>query len=169
MRLVSFELSDGSQGYGVLEGDTIRAAGAALSAKYADLRAVLAADAVPEMAVADGTVYALADVTLRSPIPNPDKIICIGLNYMSHIKETGREKPKHPSIFTRYPSSVLGHDVDLIRPKASPDFDYEGELAVIIGTEGRHISAANAWDHIAGYSVFNDGSIRDYQIHTSQM
>lgn len=168
MQLVSFELNDGTQGYGVLNGDTITAAGDALSAKYADVRAVLAADAVAEMAAADGATYALADVTLRSPVPNPDKIICIGLNYLSHIKETGRDKPKHPSIFTRYPSSVLGHDVDLIRPKASQDFDYEGELAVIIGKEGRHISPENAFDHVAGYSCFNDGSIRDYQIHTSQ-
>jgi 2-keto-4-pentenoate hydratase/2-oxohepta-3-ene-1,7-dioic acid hydratase in catechol pathway len=168
MQLVSFELNDGTQGYGVLNGDTITAAGDALSAKYADVRAVLAADAVAELAAADGATYALADVTLRSPVPNPDKIICIGLNYLSHIKETGRDKPKHPSIFTRYPSSVLGHDVDLIRPKASQDFDYEGELAVIIGKEGRHISPENAFDHVAGYSCFNDGSIRDYQIHTSQ-
>lgn len=168
MRLVSFKLNDGTQSYGVMQGDQIQAAGAALTAKYTDLRAVLTAGAVADLAGADGATYALSDVTLMSPLPNPDKIICIGLNYMSHIKETGREKPKHPSIFTRYPSSVLGHDVPLIRPKASHDFDYEGELAIVIGTQGRHISAENAWDHIAGYSCFNDGSIRDFQIHTSQ-
>ncbi|MEZ5674961.1 2-keto-4-pentenoate hydratase/2-oxohepta-3-ene-1,7-dioic acid hydratase (catechol pathway) [Thalassovita litoralis] len=168
MRLVSFQLNDGTQSYGVIEGDAIRAADTALTSKYADLRAVLTAGATAELAGSTGPVLALADVTLLSPLPNPDKIICIGLNYMSHIKETGRDKPKHPSIFTRYPSSVIGHDVPLVRPKASQDFDYEGELAVIIGKEGRHIAQADAWDHIAGYSCFNDGSIRDYQIHTSQ-
>ena len=168
MRLVSFQLNDGTQSYGVIEDDVIRAADAALTSKYADLRAVLTAGATAELAGSTGPVLALTDVTLLSPLPNPDKIICIGLNYMSHIKETGRDKPKHPSIFTRYPSSVIGHDVPLVRPKASQDFDYEGELAVIIGKEGRHIAQADAWDHIAGYSCFNDGSIRDYQIHTSQ-
>lgn len=168
MRLVSFQLSDGTQSYGVMEGDAIRVADAALTAKYADLRAVLAADAAAELASSTGALLALSDVTLLSPLPNPDKILCIGLNYMSHITETGREKPKHPSIFTRYPSSILGHGVDLIRPKVSQDFDYEGELAVIIGKPGRHISVDDAWDHIAGYSCFNDGTIRDFQIHTSQ-
>lgn len=170
MRLVSYVTKDNTQSYGLVKGDTIRDAGAALGGKYADLRAVLAADALADLAAAaaTGATYALGDVTLLSPLPNPDKIICVGLNYMSHINETGREKPKHPSIFTRYPSSVIGHDVPLIRPKASHDFDYEGELAVIIGKAGRHISEADALDHVAGYSCFNDGSIRDYQIHTTQ-
>ncbi|WP_372605115.1 fumarylacetoacetate hydrolase family protein [Actibacterium sp.] len=170
MRLVSYVTKDNTRSYGLVKGDTIRDAGAALGGKYADLRAVLAADALADLAAAaaTGATYALGDVTLLSPLPNPDKIICVGLNYMSHINETGREKPKHPSIFTRYPSSVIGHDVPLIRPKASHDFDYEGELAVIIGKAGRHISEADALDHVAGYSCFNDGSIRDYQIHTTQ-
>lgn len=170
MRLVSYVTKDNTRSYGLVKGDTIRDAGAALAGKYADLRAVLAADALADLAgaAATGATYALGDVTLLSPLPNPDKIICVGLNYMSHINETGREKPKHPSIFTRYPSSVIGHDVPLIRPKASHDFDYEGELAVIIGKAGRHISEADALDHVAGYSCFNDGSIRDYQIHTTQ-
>lgn len=167
MRLVSFKKADGTTSYGTCDGTMIRDAGAELSGAYADLRAVLAAGAAAELE-GKGPELAMSDVTLLSPVPNPDKIICIGLNYMSHINETGRDKPKHPSIFTRYPSSVLGHDVPLVRPKASHDFDYEGELAVVIGKEGRHISQEDAWDHIAGYSCFNDGSIRDYQIHTSQ-
>ncbi len=168
MRLVSFTRADGTPSYGIMDGDKIKDCGDALSGQYADLRAVLAADALDALTTAEGPLLETADVTLLSPVPNPDKILCIGLNYMSHIKETGREKPKHPSIFTRYPSSVLGHDVPLIRPKASDKFDYEGELAVIIGKEGRHISEADAMDHIAGYAPFNDGSIRDFQIHTSQ-
>lgn len=97
-----------------------------------------------------------------------DQIICIGLNYMTHITETGRDKPAKPSIFTRYPSSVVGHDVPMIRPQASDWFDFEGELAVIIGKAGRNISEADAMAYVGGYSCFNDGSIRDYQRHTSQ-
>ncbi|MDK3018826.1 fumarylacetoacetate hydrolase family protein [Pseudodonghicola flavimaris] len=168
MRLVSFRRSDGTASFGLIEGDRIKDCGAALAGRYADLRAVLAADALPELAAAKGPVLAMDAVEMLSPVPNPDKILCIGLNYLSHIKETGREKPKYPSIFTRYPSSVLGHEARLIRPRASEKFDYEGELAVIIGKPGRHIPEAEAWDHIAGYACFNDGSIRDYQVHTSQ-
>jgi len=170
MRLVSYTLSDNSTSYGMMDGDTIRDAGATLGSQYADLRAVLAADALDALATAaaKGASYALGDVTLLSPLPNPDKIICVGLNYATHIAETGRDKPKYPSLFTRYPSSILGHDVPLIRPTISQDFDYEGEMAVIIGKEGRHITPENALDHVAGYSCFNDGTIRDYQIHTSQ-
>jgi 2-keto-4-pentenoate hydratase/2-oxohepta-3-ene-1,7-dioic acid hydratase in catechol pathway len=101
-------------------------------------------------------------------VPRPGKILCIGLNYLPHILETGREKPEKPTIFTRYPSSVVGHGTPIQRPTASTKHDYEGELAVIIGKPGRHIAEADAWDHIAGYSCFNDGSIRDWQNHTTQ-
>lgn len=167
MRLVSFIHPNGTSTYGTQDGEMVRDAGAELSSKYADLRAALAADAVSELAGV-GEALSLADVTLLPPIPNPDKILCIGLNYMSHIKETGRDKPQYPAIFIRHPSSLVGHDVPLVRPKASDKFDYEGELAVIIGKEGRHIDPENVWDHIAGYTCFNDGSIRDYQVHTSQ-
>jgi 2-keto-4-pentenoate hydratase/2-oxohepta-3-ene-1,7-dioic acid hydratase in catechol pathway len=113
---------------------------------FPDLRAALTAGALDQVKAAAeaGDVLDMADVTLLSPVPNPDKIICIGLNYMTHITETGRDKPAKPSIFTRYPSSVVGHDVPMIRPTASDWFDFEGELAVIIGKAGRHISEADA-------------------------
>ncbi|MBW6419755.1 fumarylacetoacetate hydrolase family protein [Celeribacter sp. PS-C1] len=167
MRLVSFISSSGQTSYGTVEGSDILDAGAVLRDRYRDLQAVLAADALAELEGV-GEKTPLSDVTLLPPIPAPEKILCVGLNYMSHIEETGREKPKHPSIFTRYPSSFVGHDTPLVRPKASNDFDYEGELAVIIGKPGRHITAADAFDHIAGYTCMNEGSIRDYQIHTTQ-
>lgn len=167
MRLVSFIHPNGTSTYGTQNGDKVRDAGAELSSKYPDLRAVLAADAAAELDGV-GEELSLADVTLLPPIPNPDKILCIGLNYMTHIKETGRDKPNYPAIFIRHPSSLVGHDVPLVRPKASDKFDYEGELAVIIGKEGRHIDPENVWDHVAGYTCFNDGSIRDFQVHTSQ-
>ena len=166
MRLVSFRRKDGAAGFGMMiDGQIKDCTGAG---PHADLRAVLAAGDLPALAAAEGPMLDPSDITLLPPVPNPDKILCIGLNYLTHIKETGRDKPKHPSIFTRYPSSVLGHDVDLIRPKVSEKFDYEGELAIIIGKPGRHIAEADAMDHVAGYACFNDGSIRDYQVHTSQ-
>ncbi|WP_407495747.1 fumarylacetoacetate hydrolase family protein [Pseudooceanicola sp. MF1-13] len=167
MRLVSFLRPDGTASYGTTDGETIHDAGAELSGTYADLRAVMDAGAVSDLE-GKGAKLALGDVTLLPPVPNPDKILCIGLNYMSHIKETGRDKPEYPSIFTRYPSSLVGHGTPLVRPKASANFDYEGELAVIIGKKCRHVSEGNALDYVAGYTCFNDGSIRDYQVHTSQ-
>lgn len=170
MRIASYITSDGIASYGVAENGQLKDVGAAFRQKYSDLRAVLAAGALGDLAAAagQGGVLAEGDVTLISPVPNPDKIICIGLNYMTHINETGRDKPAKPSIFTRYPSSVTGHGQPMIRPKASDWFDFEGELAVIIGTAGRDIAEADAMQHVAGYSCFNDGSIRDYQRHTSQ-
>lgn len=167
MRLVSFITPSGTASYGTVVGSDVLDAGAVLGAQYADLRQVIAADAVAGLAGV-GTALPLADVTLLPPVPSPEKILCVGLNYLSHIAETGRDRPRHPSIFTRYPSSLVGHGTPLVRPKVSKDFDYEGELAVIIGKAGRHIPAEAAFDHVAGYSCMNEGSIRDYQIHTTQ-
>ncbi|MAC78715.1 MAG: 5-oxopent-3-ene-1,2,5-tricarboxylate decarboxylase [Rhodobacteraceae bacterium] len=168
MRISSYITPDGRASYGIVKDGKLHDAGRALGATYPDLRAVIAAGALDALKDAAGDVHDMSDVTLLSPVPNPDKIICIGLNYMTHIKETGRDVPKHPPVFTRYPSSVIGHDVPLIRPPVSDWFDFEGELAVIIGTGGRNIPEDQAMSHVAGYSCFNDGSIRDYQRHTSQ-
>ncbi|MBJ6133940.1 fumarylacetoacetate hydrolase family protein [Ochrobactrum sp. Q0168] len=166
MRLISFEI-DGRPSYGLMRDTFIHEATAAFRAIYPDLRSALAAGKASAIETESDGMDPSA-VKLFSPIPNPDKIICIGLNYANHIKETGREKPKYPSIFTRYPSSVLGSGVPLLKPICSDEFDYEGELAVIIGKEGRNIPAASAKDYILGYSCFNDGSIRDFQRHTTQ-
>lgn len=167
MRLASFTRADGTRSYGTAEGDCIRDAGAVLSGKYDDLKSVLAAGALAELE-GMGKPIALDEVTFLPPVPNPEKILCIGLNYLPHILESGRPHPEYPSFFTRYPSSIVGHGVPIERPSASREFDYEGELAFVIGKDGRHISDEAAWDHIAGYSCFNEGSIRDYQNHTTQ-
>lgn len=167
MRLVSFVRRDGTLSYGTAKSDTILDAGAVFAGKYADLKSVLAAGAVDELKGV-GDPLPSASVTYLPPVPNPEKILCIGLNYLPHILESGRPHPEYPSIFTRYPSSVVGHGVAIERPQASREFDYEGELALVIGKDGRHIDEADAWDHIAGYSGFNEGSIRDYQNHTTQ-
>jgi 2-keto-4-pentenoate hydratase/2-oxohepta-3-ene-1,7-dioic acid hydratase in catechol pathway len=110
---------------------------------------------------------ALADLQLLPVIPRPGKILCVGLNYRAHVLETGREPPEFPLLFTRFAESQVGHGTPLVRPRASTRFDYEGELAVVIGRSARHVDRSRALDHVAGFACFNDGSIRDWQRHSS--
>ena len=112
--------------------------------------------------------FALADVTLAPVIPDPDKIVCVGLNYHDHVVETGRTVTPNPMLFARYVGSQVGDGEALVKPLESDEFDYEGELAVIIGKGGRRISEADALSHVAGYACYNDASVRDWQRHTSQ-
>jgi len=107
-------------------------------------------------------------VRLLNPIPRAGKIICLGLNYIDHAAESGHAKPEFPVVFLRAGSSMAGPQEPMIRPKASTAFDYEAELVAIIGTECRHATPENALDFIFGYTIFNDGSIRDYQRKSSQ-
>ena len=102
------------------------------------------------------------------PFPTPPKIICVGLNYRDHSAESGFKQPDYPTLFTRFATSLVGHEAPVVRPKVSDKFDYEGELVAVIGKGGRHISAASALDHVAGYSIFNDVSVRDYQFKSPQ-
>jgi 2-keto-4-pentenoate hydratase/2-oxohepta-3-ene-1,7-dioic acid hydratase in catechol pathway len=135
-----------------------------------DLAAALAAEGIDAIARHAAAVpdHALGDIDFLPVIPRPEKLICVGLNYRDHAAEVGAEIPKYPTLFVRFPDSQVGHGGALVRPKASTRFDYEGELAVIIGKSGRHIGRDNAFDHVAGYSCFNDGTIRDWQGHTTQ-
>jgi 2-keto-4-pentenoate hydratase/2-oxohepta-3-ene-1,7-dioic acid hydratase in catechol pathway len=112
--------------------------------------------------------HRLDAVTLWPVITHADKILAIGLNYRTHVEEGGRKIPEHPMIFVRWNDSQVGHDQPLVRPKVSHIFDFEGEMAVIIGKKARHVSEADSLDYIAGYSCFNDGSVRDWQRHTGQ-
>lgn len=112
--------------------------------------------------------YSLDELTFLPVVPDPDKILCIGINYASHVKETGREMPDKPMVFTRFANSQIGHGGSMIRPRLSERFDFEGELAVIIGRQGRYIEPGDALGHIAGFSCYNDGSVRDWQRHTTQ-
>ena len=106
--------------------------------------------------------------TMLPPVPNPGKIICVGLNYSDHAAEAGLSIPKSEILFLRVPGSIVGHGQAIIRPKASKHFDYEAELIIVIGKKGRNIPKSKALDHVAGYSVGNEGSIRDYQMKASQ-
>lgn len=102
------------------------------------------------------------------PIPDPQKIICVGLNYRDHAAEAGLKVPSYPVLFTRFPTSMVGHRKALVAPKASRHYDYEAELVAIIGRRARNIRKRDALDHVAGYSIFNEGSIRDFQMKASQ-
>ena len=107
--------------------------------------------------------HKLSDIRFLPVIPNPHKILCAGVNYKSHAAEVGRELPKQPSMFIRFTDTLVGHEGEMIRPKLSDNFDFEGELTMVIGKGGRHIPIERALDHVAGYTIFVDGSVRDYQ------
>ncbi|MHB0856297.1 MAG: fumarylacetoacetate hydrolase family protein [Anaerolineae bacterium] len=114
------------------------------------------------------TALDLSAVTLLAPVPRPGKIMCVGLNYRDHAEESHMEVPEYPTIFTKYANCVTGPGADIVLPKVSDQIDYEGELAVVIGKRGRHISEADAPQYVAGYVPFNDVSARDYQMRTTQ-
>lgn len=115
-----------------------------------------------------GTRFAAKDVTFLPPMLAPSKIICIGLNYRDHAAEAGFTPPSYPTVFARFASSLVGHEQPLVRPLCSEQLDYEGELVAVIGRPGRHIPKASALEHVAGYSIFNDATLRDFQMKTTQ-
>ncbi len=108
------------------------------------------------------------EIEFLPPVPAPGKIICVGLNYLDHTKESKFEQPAYPTLFLRVASSFVGHGQPIVRPLCSQQFDYEGELVAFIGKGGKHIRKASALDHVAGYSVSNEGSVRDYQFKSPQ-
>ncbi len=171
MQLASFE-QDGRASYGLVGADgRYTPAPAAFQARFADLKAVIAAGqlgALKEAAEASGVSLAPDQVRLLPVIPNPGKLICVGLNYKSHVAETKRADSEHPSLFLRFNDSLAAHGDAVLRPSFSDRFDWEGELAFVIGKGGRHIAKENAFEHIAGYACFNDVSVRDWQKHTHQ-
>ncbi|MFM0553603.1 fumarylacetoacetate hydrolase family protein [Paraburkholderia sediminicola] len=119
-------------------------------------------------ALTAGTAVDLDAVRLLPPLSRPNKIICIGLNYRDHSAETGFEEQTYPTVFARFTSSLIGHLDPIILPPQSSQLDYEGEPVAVIGKPGHHISRNNALDHVAGYSIFNDATLRDYQFRTPQ-
>jgi 2-keto-4-pentenoate hydratase/2-oxohepta-3-ene-1,7-dioic acid hydratase in catechol pathway len=168
MKLASFS-SGGKNSYGVVVGDGIVDAGKRIGSRFATLRDAIAGGATAELAKLAGEKadVKLADVTLLPPIPNPDKIVCIGLNYKEHAAEAGAAIPQFPQLFVRLTNTLVGHGSPMILPKLSGDFDYECELMIVMAKGGRHIPKEKAFDHVFGYSCFNDGSIRDFQFKHS--
>jgi 2-keto-4-pentenoate hydratase/2-oxohepta-3-ene-1,7-dioic acid hydratase in catechol pathway len=163
MRLLSF-VADGKELYGAVSGDGVVTLNDRIG--HGSLRAALAAGAMAAMRQAAKDARPdrkLADIKFLPVVPHPEKILCAGVNYRAHAAEVGRELPKQPSMFVRFTDTLVGHDGAMIRPNVSDNFDYEGELALVIGKGGRHIKAEAALDHVAGYTIFVDGSVRDYQ------
>lgn len=164
--LISF-LHDSAARFGRLDGETVTDLTASFDGRFASLSDAANAGALAELYAADGASVALADVTLTAPLPSPGKIICVGVNFPDRNAEykDGQSAPANPSLFIRFPGSFVGHGDDLRRPPESEQLDYEGEIAIVIGTGGRRIPAANAWDHIAAVTLCNEGTIRDWVRH----
>ena len=169
MRITSYSI-DGIKTFGVVTDDGVidakPLAGGPQSLK--DAIAAGSMDMIAEATVKRSADHSIDEVEFLPVIPDPDKIIAVGLNYRSHVLEGGRDIPEWPMIFTRFANSQVGHGQPMIKPNVSEMFDFEGEMAVIIGESCRHVSEADALSVVAGYACYNDGSIRDYQRHTSQ-
>ncbi|EIN02744.1 fumarylacetoacetate hydrolase family protein [Paraburkholderia hospita] len=166
MRLVSFE-RDGKAALGIREGEEVRVIGSetleSLLARGVDLVGYAREHASQER-------VPVSQIRFLPPLSRPPKIICVGLNFSDHTSESKYEQPDYPTLFFRVATSLIAHDQPMIRPRVtdSDGLDYEGEIAVVIGRGGRHISKDAALSHVAGYSVFNDGSVREYQFKTPQ-
>jgi 2-keto-4-pentenoate hydratase/2-oxohepta-3-ene-1,7-dioic acid hydratase in catechol pathway len=161
----------GVPAYGVVEGDVFRPVTAIFQARYPSLRTVLAAGALGQAAAAARANPRLpdpAEVAYDPVIPELGKILCVGVNYREHMKEMGRKVPDYPVLFTRAADSMVGHGCALTKTRVSHEYDYEGELAFVIGRSARYVAPDQALGHIAGYTCLMDGSVRDFQNHTSQ-
>jgi len=171
MRFLRFK-QNGKEGLAIIHGGEARGLTTDQPAFPGDFETLVAQGAQALAAAADqlrrGAAFDLEAIEPLPPLGRTVKILCLGLNYPDHAKEANWDPPKSPTIFARYASSLVGHRGKLVRPKVSQKFDYEGELVAVIGKTGRHIPKEKALDHILGYSIFNDGSIRDFQMETSQ-
>ena len=171
MKLISYRKDDHAH-FGVLDGEGIFE----LTHRFPginDLAGFLAdpsllQEAQQQLVQSAQPDYSLASVALEPVIPNPGKVICVGINYVAHAAEAGRAVGEYPVIFQRFAETLLPHGEALVRPRVSEQFDFEAELAVVIGKGGAHIDPANAMEHVAGYTCFNDASVRDWQFHTHQ-
>jgi 2-keto-4-pentenoate hydratase/2-oxohepta-3-ene-1,7-dioic acid hydratase in catechol pathway len=169
MKLVTFAVG-GKVAWGAVVDSGIVNLAAKLP-EFPDVKSLIAAGATgkAKAALAGAKAdHALDAVTFLPPVPNPEKIICVGLNYDEHVRETKRDKTEDPALFVRFANSQLGHLQPILIPVESDKLDYEGEIAVVIGKGGRRISEDRAYDHVAGFSPYNDGSIRDLQWATTQ-
>jgi acylpyruvate hydrolase len=161
MKLLTFRTATGTQA-GRLEGDTV------IELPDSDVGAILANGRLEAVASLDGAHHAYADIDLAPVVPRPPKVICVGQNYMAHIAEMGSQPPKYPTLFAKYTRALIGGGDEVILPKASEKMDWEVELAIVMGKEGRHLTTENAMDVVAGWTVLNDVSARDFQRRTEQ-
>lgn len=169
MKLATFD-SGLRMSYGIVTGEGVIDAGSRIGLKFPDLHSVISAGAIGQLeglAAKTRPDYALKDVRLLKPIARPGKILCVGVNYADRNTEykDGSEPPKYPSLFVRFPESFVAHEEPLLRPPESKQLDYEGEIALVIGRIGRRIPQADAMTHVLGYTICNEGSIRDWLRH----
>lgn len=170
MRVMSFAVN-GRASFGLAVDQGVIDVGRRLGRPIHSLRDALIADALPALRQFAGERpdYRLDEVEFLPVVADgAAKLLCIGINYVPHMKEMGRERPEYPVVFVRFADSVVGHLQPMVRSLDSEQFDYEGELAVVIGRRARRVTRAAALDHVAGYACFNDGSVRDFQRHSQQ-
>ena len=169
MKWLSFT-RNGRATYGIVKGDGVVDVGA-MEPQLATLKDLIASgrmDSVTAAASTRSVDAPLAGLKYLPVITNPDKILCVGLNYKAHQQETGRGGEPNPTIFVRFAGAQMGHEEPMWLPRESSALDYEGEIALVIGKAGRRISKQNAIDHVIGIAPYNDGSVRDWQRQTSQ-
>jgi 2-keto-4-pentenoate hydratase/2-oxohepta-3-ene-1,7-dioic acid hydratase in catechol pathway len=168
MKIATFSVN-GRLSYGIVKDKGIVDAASRLGSRFPDLRSVIAAGQLGELEnLAKAPIdLALADVRLLKPIPNPGKILCVGVNYPDRAAEykDNSERPKYPSIFVRFPASLVAHEEPIVRPPESKQLDYEGEIALVMGRRGRRIADAKAMSYVMGYTICNEGTIRDWLRH----
>jgi 2-keto-4-pentenoate hydratase/2-oxohepta-3-ene-1,7-dioic acid hydratase in catechol pathway len=169
MRLLTYE-ARGQVTYGAVSGNGVVDLGARLGTQFATLRDLIAADSLgraAELAAKTAPDVALSAIRFLPPVPNAEKFLCVGVNYGNRNAEykDGTEQPKYPSLFPRFPGSFVGHRENLMRPPESPQLDYEGEIVIVIGRQGRRIPEDSAERHIAGLTIMNEGTIRDWTRH----
>ncbi|MBK5516266.1 fumarylacetoacetate hydrolase family protein [Pseudomonas sp. TH10] len=170
MKIASFVYQNRST-YGIVEGDHVIDLESLKPHLGADLKEAITRNRLSELgadALKDLPRLALIEITFLPVIANPGKVLCIGINYATHVRETGRDMPTYPMIFTRFADSQTAHLQPIVRPTVSHKLDFEGELAVVIGKTARHVKPEDALDYVAGYACYNDGSVRDWQKHTIQ-
>ena len=170
MKLLSFS-HEGKPSYGVLSGATVIDVAPIAAHAGATLREALERGSlgrIQEWAAGQCAGVPLERIRFLPAVPDPRKIFCVGINYRTHVEEAGREIPSHPMIFTRFADSQVAHLQPILRPRVSEKLDFEGELAIVMGKSARHVKAADALAYVAGYACYNDGSVRDWQKHTSQ-
>ena len=168
MRWLSFEAA-GQESFGYLTADGTGVVDVGRRTEFPHLKAAIAGGLIEQGASqGDGADLALADIRYLPTITNPDKILCVGLNYKAHQEETGRGGEGIPTIFVRFAAAQMGHEAPMVRPLESATLDYEGEIAMIIGRAGRRIARADAMGHVVGFGIYNDGSVREWQRQTAQ-
>lgn len=171
MNYVSFIAPNGTATWGVAREGRVHdlgPSGAAEAESLKDLIAVGRFGTLADEDVAAAPACDEADIALLPPITDPGKILCIGVNYRSHQEETGKTNQKAPTVFTRFADSQMGHLSPALMPASTTQFDYEGELALVISKDAYKVPAEDAWAHVAGYAAYNDFSVRDWQLAATQ-